>query len=456
MMMLSEAAHVLGAGLDGTDARFTSVSTDTRTLQPGALFIALAGERFDGHRYVEAAAAAGAVAAVIERASRAVVGAAAIPLLAVEASRAALATLARHWRTRFAFPLIGVVGSNGKTTTKEMIAAILRAEWGAAEVFATTGNLNNEIGLPLSVLQLRPQHRAAVLELGMNHVGETAVLAGIAAPTIGLINNAQREHQEFMASVEAVAAEHAALIDALPAGGVAVLNADDGHYGFWRRRAGARQVASFGLAGGADVTARFTSVPGGTEMDIRLPHGAARAVLRIPGEHNVRNALAAAAAAAAAGASAKSIGEGLSAFQPAKGRLQLKSGIKGATVIDDSYNANPDSVRAAIDVLAGAPSPAILVLGDMGEVGDQGPQFHREVGDYARARGIARLLALGEATRDSVQAFGSGGEHFADVDALWRALEGLLSPHTTVLVKGSRFMRMERVVDALVGAAAKG
>jgi UDP-N-acetylmuramoyl-tripeptide--D-alanyl-D-alanine ligase len=452
MMMLSEAGRVLRADLIGDDVGFFSVSSDSRTLPRGALFVAITGEHFDGHRFLAAAAGAGAAAALIERRSHAEAGAVSLPVLRVDHSREALAALAGYWRSRFRFPVIGVVGSNGKTTTKEMIAAILRAQWDPATVLATAGNLNNDIGVPLSVLKLREEHEVAVFELGMNHAGETADLAAIAAATIGLINNAQREHQEFMANVQAVAEEHAALLDSLPDSGVAVLNADDGHYEYWRSRAGQRRVVSFGLERPADVTAAWTSGPRGTELSIKLPGGTAQATLRIPGEHNVRNALAAAAAATAAGALPPAVAAGLNAFEPAKGRLQVKPGRRGATLVDDSYNANPDSVRAAIDVLARAPGDKLLVLGDMGEVGGQGPQFHREIGGYARDRGIARLLALGDASRDTVQAFGAAGQHFADVEALLAVLDPLLAPGLTVLVKGSRFMRMERVVEAIVEA----
>jgi len=447
MMSLGEAAAVLGASVRGTDARFSGVSTDTRTLRPADLFVALRGERFDGHGFLQAAAAARAAAAIVDRGYA---GEAPLPVAVVADTRLALGALARHWRARFHPALLAVTGSNGKTTVKEMLAAILRSHAGEAAVLATTGNLNNDIGVPLTLLRMREAHRWCAIELGMNHKGEIAYLADIARPTVALVNNAQREHLEFMGSVEEVAAENGAVYAALPADGVAVVNADDAHAGFFRSRAGSRRVVDFGLQQAA-VRAKFTLKPLSSELAIRAPDGEAQATLAIPGLHNVRNALAAAAAAHAAGIDVETIAKGLSAFRPYTGRLQVKQARGGATVIDDSYNANPDSVRAAIDVLASCPGPTVLVLGDMGEVGAQGPEFHREVGAYARAKGIASLLALGEAAREAVQAFGPGARHFDTPEELVANVSG-----RSILVKGSRFMRMERVVAALTGAAAGG
>jgi len=444
MMSLAEAAAVSAGRVSGADARFGGVSSDSRAVARGELFVALRGERFDGHEFLPAAAARGAAAAMVDARFR---GAYPLPVLVVEDTRRALGDLARHWRARFAPALVAITGSNGKTTVKEMLAAIFRQHAGDAAVLATRGNLNNDIGLPLTLLGLRAAHRWCAIELGMNHKGEIAYLAGIAAPTVALVNNAQREHLEFMGSVDEVAAENASVYDALPEAGVAVVNADDAHAGLFRSRARGRRVVDFGLGAGA-VGARHALKPLSSELRLRLPDGEADATLAIPGLHNVRNALAAAACAHAANIPVKTIGEGLSAFRPYTGRLQVKQAPSGITVIDDSYNANPDSVRAAIDVLATCPAPTALVLGDMGEVGAQGPEFHREVGAYARAKGITRLLALGEAASHAVQAFGAGAEHFATVDELVSKVEG-----KTILVKGSRFMRMERVVAALTGAA---
>jgi UDP-N-acetylmuramoyl-tripeptide--D-alanyl-D-alanine ligase len=463
MMDAVTAARAIAGTLSGPNVAFERVTTDSRALRAGDLFVALKGERFDGHDFVAQAFERGAAAAIVAADRVATLsGRAAGSLLAVTDPLAALSALAAFWRRRFRLPLAGIVGSNGKTTVKEMTAAILRAQFGGEAVLATAGNLNNHIGLPLTVLALRYAHRSAVLEIGMNHRGETAALAAIARPTIAVITNAQREHQEFMKSVADVADEHAAVLSALPNDGVAVINADDAHARAWRdavaRRnaeAGAIEVREFGLADAA-FTARHRAEPWGSAIEIETPLGAAQLELRAPGHHNVSNALAAIAAATAAGAGLDAVRRGLSAFRPVAGRLEAKVALGGAAVIDDTYNANPDSVRAAIAVLGRFPGERWLVLGDMGEVGENGPAFHGEVGEYARNAGIDRLFATGELMRQAVAAFGAGGgEHFASVDELSAALASRLAAAgsaVTVLVKGSRFMRMERVVAAL-GAA---
>jgi len=468
MMDTATAARAIAGTLFGANVGFERVTTDSRALQTGDLFVAIKGERFDGHDFVAQAFERGAVAAVVT-ADRAaglaghVVGS----LLAVADPLAALGALASFWRRRFTLPVIAIVGSNGKTTVKEMTATILRVELGPEQVLATAGNLNNQIGLPLSVLSLRTAHRVAVLEIGMNHPGETAELAGIAQPTIALINNAQREHQEFMKSVADVAAEHAAALNALPVDGVAVINADDDYAPFWgevidRRNTEGASIESrdFGLRAPAAVSAHFRTDSRGSVVEVETPGGATSFELHAPGRHNVENALAAIAAATAAGAGLAAVRSGLATFRPLSGRLDTKAAAAGVAVIDDTYNANPDSVRAAIAVLARAGGARWLVLGDMGEVGDQGIAFHREIGEYARAAGIDRLLTTGELAAHAVASFGPGGEHFDDVDALIAAAEARLrgddAARVTLLVKGSRFMRMERVVAALTGAAAGG
>jgi UDP-N-acetylmuramoyl-tripeptide--D-alanyl-D-alanine ligase len=448
MMKLSEAVAVLGGRMSGADASFDGVSTDSRTLRAGELFVALRGERFDGHGFLKSAAAAKAAAALVDRQYG---GEFPLPVGIVDDTRLALGALARHWRARFHPALVAVAGSNGKTTVKEMLASILRTHAGDDAVLVTAGNLNNDIGLPLTLLRMRRAHRWCTIELGMNHKGEIAYLAGIAVPTAALVNNAQREHLEFMRSVEEVAAENAAVYEALPSSGVALVNADDGHAPFFRARAGGRRVVDFGLVAKAAVTGRYVLKPLTSEISITAPDGTADATLSIPGLHNVRNALAAAAAAHAVGIDVKTAARGLTGFRPYTGRLQVKQTRAGATVIDDTYNANPDSVRAAIDVLAGCPGPTVLVLGDMGEVGENGAAFHREVGAYARSKGIVSLLALGEATRDAVRAFGSGARHFDKVEELIPNVRG-----KSILVKGSRFMKMERVVAALTDSPAQG
>jgi UDP-N-acetylmuramoyl-tripeptide--D-alanyl-D-alanine ligase len=448
MMRLSAAAASVSGRTSGGDPEFNGVSTDTRTLRAGDLFIALRGERYDGHAFLGQAKASGAVAAMVDRNYG---GEFPMPVLVVEDSRLGLGMLAHDWRAHFSPRLVAVAGSNGKTTVKEMLASILRRHAGERAVLATAGNLNNDIGLPLTLLRLRAEHAWCAIELGMNHKGEIAYLAKIAAPTVALVNNAQREHLEFMNSVEEVAAENGSVYGALPPDGVAVVNADDGQAAFFRQCAGRRRIVEFGLQAKAAITGGYSLKPLTSEISIKTPAGDTRATLAIPGLHNVRNALAAAACAHGAGVSPASIGEGLTAFRPYAGRLQVKRAASGATLIDDTYNANPDSVRAAIDVLASCPSPTVLVLGDMGEVGTQGTEFHREVGAYARTRGISSLLALGPATRDAVDAFGPGGRHFEKLEELISNVNG-----KSILVKGSRFMKMERVVAALTASPQGG
>ena len=372
----------------------------------------------------------------------------------VDDTTRALGTLGNYWRRQFDIPVVAVTGSNGKTTVKEMIASILAASFGTDARLATQGNLNNEIGVPLTVMRLSGAHRAAVIELGMNHPGEIARLAAIAEPTVALVNNAQREHQEFMHTVEAVARENGAVLVSLPIDGVAVYPGDDTYSALWQELAnsqGEHRSVTFGLSGDCDVRGSFIATGFGSLVTVSMIDAQFSIKLAAAGEHNVRNALAAVACAFAAGIDQDAIVRGLEAFAPVGGRLQSKQALCGATVIDDTYNANPDSVRAAIDVLVSCPAPTVLVLGDMGEVGAKGPEFHREIGAYARSRGVTELLALGDASTHAVAAFGKGAKHFNDVDELVPAIRG-----RTVLVKGSRFMKMERVVAALTGARTEG
>jgi UDP-N-acetylmuramoyl-tripeptide--D-alanyl-D-alanine ligase len=453
MTDLAAAATAISGTLRGDNVRFLRVTSDSRDVGAGDLFVALKGERFDGHDFVAGAFERGAAAALVaaERAPglRGNLLVAADPLTA-------LGDLASWWRRRFSLPLVAVVGSNGKTTVKEMIASIFRGAAGEEGMLATRGNLNNHIGLPLTLLRLREHHRLGVVELGMNHPGETAALARIAEPTIGLVNNAQREHQEFMSSVEDVAAEHAGLIASLPSTGDAIINADDAFAPYWREQAGSRQIWDFGLGADARIRGTAEPTPAGSRVTVHCDGNRAAFELQASGVHNVRNALAAAAAALAAGVDLPAIAAGLSAFRPVKGRLVRMRMSNGATLIDDSYNANPDSVRAAIDVLASSSGPTCLVLGDMGEVGAQGPAFHAEVGRYARERRIRRLLTLGEMSREAAQAFGSAASHCADIGEILEILRAELRADSTVLVKGSRFMAMERVVAGLQAATGGG
>ena len=450
MMDTAMAAGAVGGSVIGATVPFLRVTTDTRVLAPGDLFVALRGERFDGHDFVPQALSAGAAAALVERArASSLTG----NLIAVDDPLRSLGMLAAFWRSRFDIPVAAVTGSNGKTTTKEMIASIFRTAAGRDAVAATPGNFNNAIGMPLAILALRPSHRLAVFELGMNHRGETRELAAIAQPTIAVITNAQREHQEFMRSVDEVAAEHADVIFALRQRGTAILNADDPRVGTWRdaaRRMNA-SIVTFGIDHPAGVTASAVPHAEGVALELASPAGAAHVLLRVPGRHMAQNALAAAAAAHAAGVPLTAIVHGLEAFRPVRGRLVTTITSAGVRVIDDSYNANPDSVRAAIDVLASSVSPRFLVLGDMGEVGDAGPAFHREIGAHAKDAGIERLFTVGALARESADAFGARASHFASVDELAASVRDAADAGVTVLVKGSRFMQMERVVAALTG-----
>ncbi|AGK46055.1 UDP-N-acetylmuramoyl-tripeptide--D-alanyl-D-alanine ligase family protein [Burkholderia thailandensis MSMB121] len=460
MLTLREAAAMIpGATVLGDErASFERVSTDSRSAGPGDLFVALKGERFDAHDFVGDVAERGASAAIVSR-SPAEWN---LPALKVADTRAALGALAHGWRMRFSMPMVAVTGSNGKTTVKEMIASIFAAAVGEPARLATAGNFNNDVGLPLTLLRLTAAHRLAVIELGMNHPGETDTLAKIAAPTVALVNNAQREHQEFMATVEAVALEHAAVIHALGPDGVAVFPADDAYAGIWRVAATGNRIVDFALHGaGSDAPAAVTGALDGSRLAIETPAGRIDVRLNALGEHNARNALAATAAALAAGVPLAAVKAGLEAFAPVKGRLQVAraalGSLAGATMIDDTYNANPDSMRAAIDVLAAQSAPRVLVIGEMGEVGDEGPAFHREIGAYARERGIDALFALGAATLPACEAYGAAARHFVDAAALVAALVAAnFGAHATLLVKGSRFMKMERVVDALANETASG
>jgi UDP-N-acetylmuramoyl-tripeptide--D-alanyl-D-alanine ligase len=448
LMTVGELGRVLSvrgvpAAIHGDDGvGFTSVSTDSRTFATGALFVALRGERFDGHDYVARAHENGAAAALVER--RVDVD---IPQLIVADSKRAFGLAAGTWRSRFSLPVIAVAGSNGKTTVTQMIGAILGAAYGEKNRLSTHGNLNNDIGVPLMLWQLSKQHRTAVLEVGMNHPGEIAYLAQLVQPTIALVNNAQREHQEFMQSVEATAHENGEVIAALSDDGAAVFPADDCCAQIWRQLAGTRRVIDFALTAYAVVTATFHPEGDGVQISMATPSGLVDVRLATGGLHNVRNALAATACAIAADIDVVAIAAGLNGWRPVAGRgVRLR--VNGCEVIDDTYNANPDSVRAAIDLLAAAPAPRVLVLGDMGEVGVRGPEFHREVGRYARECGIDSLFALGPLTRETVHAFGADAVHFEEINALITALRSNLKG-ATVLIKGSRFMQMERVVQAL-------
>jgi UDP-N-acetylmuramoyl-tripeptide--D-alanyl-D-alanine ligase len=453
---------------DAKSLNISSIGTDSRQIDAKELFVALTGDRFDAHDFLSDVATAGASGVLISNKDKCP---ASLPAICVADTRVGLGVFAKAWRTNHPIPLVLVTGSNGKTTVKEMIACIFRAAVGQAHTLVTKGNLNNDIGLPLTLLKLRSTDQLAVVELGMNHPGETAQLANIAQANIALINNAQREHQEFMATVAAVAQEHSDAIRALTKDGVAIFPADSEFAGLWLEAAAGRKVIDFILLSGqstlkAAVMGRLLS---NGLLQVNTDLGSIEVQLNTLGSHNARNALAASAVAIAAGISLEKIKEGLEAFSPVTGRMQSKKIDPNHTLIDDSYNANPDSVRAAIDALKQSGSMSWLVLGDMGEVGNQGPEFHREVGAYAAEQGVAKLFALGEQCQFAIKGFEdtqknkapiASAKHFSEMDSLIVQLRGALhaqstgsNEHLNILVKGSRFMRMERVVQALLEEA---
>ena len=470
---LANIAQLCGGRLEGADATFTSVSSDTRTLGKDALFVALRGPNFNGNEFVAAAAASGACGALVD-ARQAV----ALPQIVVTDTQVALERAGNGWREQFAIPVIGVAGSNGKTTAKEMTAAILGQ---VGHCLATRGNLNNHIGVPLTLLRIDPTHRFAVVEMGANRGGEVAALVRIARPTVGMITNAGAEHLEGFGSIEGVARAEGEMVEGLAPTATAVINADDEFANLWRGLTKAR-VVTFGVSSAADFKAtdvRTTIGPEGflTLFTLVCPLGSAAITLHMGGRHNVANALAAAAAASAAGARLEHIVAGLGAMRAVAGRLQFKKALSGAWIIDDSYNANPSSMRAGIEVLAELDGPRWLVIGDMAELGDFAEIAHTEVGEFARAKGVERMFAMGGLAKLAVDSFGSGAQWFADSQSLAAALTEALAATSSargpgpaqaaggmpagnptsaqatsprVLIKGSRVNRLERVVDVLV------
>ncbi len=451
---LLEAARVLGGELIGVDRPYCAVSTDSRTLQAGALFVALRGPKFDGAQFVAAAAARGAVGAMVDRA----VPSAPLTQIVVADAQHGLQRLAQAWRADFSIPIVAIGGSNGKTTVKEMTAAILAR---GGPCMATHGNLNNHIGVPLTLMRLEPSHRSAVIEMGANRIGDVAELVRLARPTVGLITNAGAKHLEGFGDLDGVAQGEGEMVAGLAPGAAAIINADDAYSGYWRKvaaaaRMGAPRVITFGVHAEAEVTAK-NPVQGiergefATRFTLRCPLGERAIMLKAGGAHNIVNALGAAGAASAAGASLDDIVAGLADFRAVSGRLQLKAGLRDSWIIDDSYNANPSSVRAGLEVLRSLSGTTWLVLADMAELGEHTSDSHAHMGRYARDCGVKRLFAFGPQSSRAVETFGSGGEWFADVDSLIRRLQAELSPGVTVLIKGSRVNRLERVVQALSG-----
>ena len=445
-MRLGEAAATLGLSAAGDDVSFEGVGTDSRTISAGALFVAVRGPRFDGHDFVEGAWRHGAAAALVERVPNVP-----IPYILARDSVLVLGELAAAWRKRFRDLLVvGVTGSNGKTTVKEMIAAILRT---LGPVSATRGNLNNQIGVPLTLCDFDAGHRAAVVELGANHRGEIAALTALVRPSVGVITQCAPAHLEGFGSVEGVARAKGELFERLPDDAAAVVNADDTYAGMWRKLAGRRRCITFGTGADAEVRVRAAAREGPKRMELDTPIGEVEVDLALPGAHNALNAAAAAAAAIAAGADRNAIRDGLASVRPAKGRLESKRGPRGTEIIDDTYNANPTSLRAGLVVLGAKPAPRWLVLGDMAELGPGAADLHAAAGRCARHHGVERLLAVGKLSVEAARAFGRGAAHFEDCAALVERLREELPDGATVLVKGSRSMALERVVDAIAERA---
>lgn len=446
MMYLSEAAKALDAKHLGADVEFLSVGSDSRNISGGQLFVALQGENFDGNAFAAEAIKKGATAVMLSDTSLAVA-----PALIVPDTRLALGELAKYWRDKFNTPLVAITGSNGKTTTKEMLTAILSvASQGKDRVHATYGNLNNDIGLPLTLLKMNASHKYVVLEMGMNHLGEIEYLTHIAQPDIAVINNAGTAHIGELGSRENIAKAKGEIFSGLKHGGIAVINADNDFSTYWQSLNTQRNVVKFGLKNNADVTATYQDVNGRSSVNLITPNGKVSFDLRVQGEHNISNALAASAAAYALGVSNVDIATGLEEFSGVHGRLQIRAGLHGAVIIDDTYNANPDSMKAAIGVLAKQDGEKILVLGDMGELGPNAKSMHAEIGAYAKAAGIETLYCLGQLSREMVKAFGAGAQHFNAPEEIAAKLLPKLVSDTKVLIKGSRFMKMERVVDLLI------
>ncbi len=439
---LLDAATALGARLLGEDGVFDGVATDTRQLRPGQLFVALQGPNFDGHEYIAAAAARGAVAVLVAHEVKTE-----LPQIVVAEPRAALGEMAALWRARFDIPLIAITGSNGKTTVKEMLAAILGQN---RKILATLGNLNNEIGLPLTLLQLDGSHRAAVIEAGASKPGDIAYLTRIAAPTVAVLINAAGAHLAGFGSLASVARSKGEIFSGLTENGTAIINADDAFADSWREQAGAHRVLSFALDAEADVRGRWRA---GDALQITTPQGKLSVSLPLPGRHNAMNALAATAAALAAGIGLADIRSGLESLSPVPGRLCWKTGVSGARILDDTYNANPASLLAALEVLAGMPGERCLALGDMAELGDEAEALHANAGRRAFETGVTRLYAVGELSRFAVDAFSklAGGQawHFTCQKQLIERLQADLHAGCTLLAKGSRSAHMEHVVDAL-------
>jgi len=443
-LLLSEVASALNGRLVSADSRFEGVSIDSRAISQGQLFIALTGPRFDGHDYLNEVAAKGAVAALVERE----VPESALPQLVVKDTRHALGQLGALNRAGYDKPVAAITGSSGKTTVKEMLACILRTR---GPVLATKGNLNNDLGVPLTLLELTQEHTAAVIELGASRLGEIAYTVAMTKPHVAVLNNAGTAHVGEFGGPDKIVEAKGEIIEGLAADGIAVLNVDDKAFGIWQARANGRCVLSFSLSN-PDATFYASDVSrdarGCPRFTLHSPQGAESIQLNLLGTHNVANALAAAAAAHALGVSLFGIKTGLEAVQPVKGRTVAQVTSTGLRIIDDTYNANPTSMCAAVDILAGFSGRTVLVLGDIGELGEWAEQGHRDVGAYAADK-VSALYAVGPLMAHAVAAFGHQARHFANQADLIKALRSEHETNTTILIKGSRSAAMENVVAAL-------
>lgn len=440
-MRLSRVAEILGAGYHGEDVLVEGISTDTRTLQGGELFVALRGENFDANEFAISAIQKGACACLLEKTVTGVDN-----YIVVQDCRSALAQLAKAWRAQFDIPVIAVTGSNGKTTVKEMIASILAQQ---GKVLATEGNLNNDIGVPLTIFRLNKQHDSAIIEMGANHSGEIAYLVDIANPDVGIVNNVAAAHLEGFGSLQGVARTKGEMFAGLNSQATAVININDQFVSLWDELVGTRNKIYFGLSEQANVKAAWKANSAGSELTVSTPEQTFSVQLSLPGRHNVMNALAAIAACYAINIPVSAIKKGLEEIQPVKGRLQLKAGINDSQVIDDTYNANPASLDVALEVLKNFSGQHYLALGDMGELGEESRSLHEQAGKQAKESGVQRLFTLGPLAEFAGKAFGQGAESYQQHDDMIEVLKKELHEHITLLVKGSRSMHMEKIVEAV-------
>ncbi len=444
-LYLSEVAPALNATLLGDDVKFTGCNTDTRQITPGTIYVALRGENFDGHKFVSAAQENGASAVIVEQ----VVADCNLPCLCVADTRKALGSLAKFWLERFKLPLVAITGSNGKTTTKEMLRAIFAQDSGE-NVLANQGNFNNDIGVPLTLFNLNSKHQQAVIEMGANHAGEIDYLTQLASPNVATITQCAPAHLEGFKTIKGVALAKGEIFSNLQADGIAVINNDDDYAELWRDLAAPHTISTFAIKNPADVMATQIQLnTASSNFNLKTPNGDITIHLPLPGQHNIMNALAASACALASGCSLNTIKNGLETMQSVKGRLQLCKGINDSTIINDTYNANPTSLNAALMVLQQSNAPRLLVLGDMNELGSQSVEFHQQAGKQAREFGVESLLTIGELSKNAADSFGEGAKHFEQHADLINYLKQGLPINATILVKGSRGMKMETIVNSL-------